>query len=72
MSRRFPAPWASRAIAGGYQVVDANGVVVAWVYAREDLARLTGGDDYLTNDELRRIASAIARVPELHAKQKLG
>ena len=41
--RRFPAPLSVEEIAGGFRVVDANGVALAYVYARDDLAAKTGG-----------------------------
>ena len=63
--RRFPAPWCVVEIAGGFCVVDGNGITVAWVYARDDMAARTGGREWLTTDEARRIALGIARLPEL-------
>ena len=35
MPRRFPPPWTVEQIPGGYKVKDANGQVLAYVYARE-------------------------------------
>jgi hypothetical protein len=35
-SRRFPAPWRTDKIAGGYVVRDANGQALAYVYSRQD------------------------------------
>jgi hypothetical protein len=63
-SRRFPPPWTADRIAGGYVVRDANGQTLAYVYAREDatIARQAG---VLTMDEARRIATNIAKLPDL-------
>jgi hypothetical protein len=51
-------------IAGGFKVIDANGQSLAYVYSREtkdaaDIAKV------LTDDEARRIASNIAKLPTL-------
>lgn len=66
--RRFPPPWRAEKVGDdAYAVRDANGVTVAWVYSRDDLHRYRWGDYHqrLTSDEARRIATAIARIPEL-------
>ena len=63
-SRRFPPPWTVVKIPGGLKVVDANGQSLAYVYSRETSAdaRIAG---VLTEDEARRIASNIAKLPAL-------
>jgi hypothetical protein len=63
--RRFPTPWSvERMTEDCYCVRDANGVRLATVYCRDDLQHYTFGGDRLTSDEARRIAIAIARIPE--------
>jgi hypothetical protein len=63
-SRRFPAPWRPDRIPGGYVVRDATGQIVAWVYARASTAEAMHAK-VPTPDEGRRIATDIARLPEL-------
>jgi hypothetical protein len=63
-ARRFPPPWKAEEIAGGYVVRDTNKQALAYVYCREPehaafIAKV------LTKDEARRIASNIAKLPEL-------
>jgi hypothetical protein len=63
--RRFPTPWSvERPSNDCYYVRDANGVRLAAVYCRDDLKNYTFGEHHLTSDEARRIAVAIARIPE--------
>lgn len=64
--RRFPPPWRAERTPHGYAVTDANGVIVANVFCRDDLHQARW-DDYrkhLTEDEARRIANGITRLPE--------
>lgn len=62
--RRFPPPWTVETMPGGLKVCDANGQSLAYVYSRENDsdARLA---KVLTEDEARRIASNIAKLPTL-------
>jgi len=65
--RRFPPPWAVEKISGGVKVLDANEQSLAYVYSREtkDAAQIA---KVLTEDEARRIASNIAKLPSLLGK----
>jgi hypothetical protein len=62
--RHFPPPWTVEKIAGGFKVIDANRQSLAYVYWREtkDAANIAG---VLTEDEARRIASNIAKLPTI-------
>ena len=62
--RRFPAPRSVEQIPGGYKVLDANGQSLAYVYGRETKADVDIAN-VLTMDEVRRIASNIAKLPKL-------
>jgi hypothetical protein len=64
MPRRFPSPWKSEQIPGGYVVKDATGQSLAYVYARETKAEADNAK-VLTMDEARRIARNIAKLPKL-------
>jgi hypothetical protein len=64
--RRFPPPWTVQRIPGGYKVCDANGQSLAFVYSRESEADARTAK-VLTEDEARRIAANIAKLPSLLA-----
>jgi hypothetical protein len=68
-TRRFPKPWSIERMPGGYRVIDANGIVLAHVYGQPSGA-IAVSDTRLTNDEARRIAKLIARLPELVELEK--
>ena len=60
----LPPPWTVENIPGGFKVLDANQQSLAYVYSRETErdAQIAG---VLTEDEARRIASNIAKLPTL-------
>jgi hypothetical protein len=66
--RRFPPPWTVERIEGGFKVIDANGQSLAYVYSREHPWG-AGNANALTEDEARRIASNIAKLPRLLGRQ---
>jgi hypothetical protein len=66
-SRRFPAPWHADKIPGGYVVRDATGQALAYLQGRETEACARQAK-VSTNDEARRIAVDVARLPELLGK----
>ena len=65
--RRFPAPWSVETIPGGLKVCDANGQSLAYVYSRENASDAHMAK-VLTEDEARRIAANVAKLPSLLAK----
>jgi hypothetical protein len=65
--RRFPTPWRADKVPGGYVVRDATGQALAYIYSRETEADARQAK-VLTNDEARRIAINVARLPELLGK----
>ena len=74
MVRRFKPPWIAERTPGGYVVKDATGQSLAYVYSREN-ENDAHTAKVLTEDEARRIASNIAKLPTLlHANEytKLG
>jgi hypothetical protein len=66
-ARRIPPPWRAEKMPGGYVVRDASGQALAHVYARATMAEAMQAKT-LTQDEARRIAANIARLPELLAR----
>ena len=59
----FPAPWAIEEVPGGVVIKDASGQELAYVYGRVNNAGARA--KALTLDEARRIASNIAKLPNL-------
>jgi hypothetical protein len=69
LRRRFPAPWQVERIEGGFMVKDTNGFRLSYIYSPPNHAKLgTAAVGHLSEDKPRRIAAAIARLPELLAK----
>jgi hypothetical protein len=64
--RRMPVPWTAEKTESGYKIMDAEGKALAWTYAG-DLRSRPGA---LTDEEARRVAATIVRLPELLAKEK--
>jgi hypothetical protein len=67
-NRRFPPPWRVEQTPGGFAVYDANRTRLAWTCGCDDLQQYASGDQHMTTDEARRIALAIAQIPELMMK----
>ena len=63
-ARRFPAPWTSEKMPGGYLVRDANGQALAFIYARATMAEAMQAN-VLSEHEAKRIAANVACLPEL-------
>jgi hypothetical protein len=63
-TRRFPPPWRAEKMPGGYVVRDANDQALAYIYSRANEAEAMQAK-VLTDDEARRVAVNIARLPAL-------
>lgn len=69
--RRFPKPWKVIENAESFEVTDANDLPLAYLYFEDDFKRNWAAiKGRLTKDEARRIAYAIARLPELLTLEK--
>lgn len=63
--RRFPLPWTVHSNDDAYWVEDASGQRFAYCYFRENGSIGGGRSSYLTRDQARRIASNVAKLPDL-------
>lgn len=67
--RRFPPPWSVEDIDAAFVVRDAQGQGLAYIYYEEEPGRRVS-TKLLTQDEARRIAVNIARLPTCCADKK--
>ena len=65
--RKFPPLWTVESLDAGYKVVDSNGQSLAYVDGHAD-ERDAAIAKSLTLDEARRIASNIAKLPDLQVR----
>ena len=66
--RRLPAPWSAELQPNYYVIRDADGQQLAYIYYSNDPDRRSAAK-LLTQDEARRIAANIAKLPELVSKR---
>ena len=69
MPRHLPPRWRTEKIPGGYVVRDANGQALAYVYSRANEAEAMQAK-VLTEDEARRIAANISKLPALLSREE--
>ena len=67
--RRFPPPWSLDERPACFIVNDANGQALAYVYYEEEPGRRTAAK-LMTQDEARRIAVNIAKLPQLQRTKR--
>ena len=65
VSNRFPLPWTVHRNGDAYWVEDASGQRFAFCYFRDNQSIGSGWQSYLTEDQARRIASNVAKLPEM-------
>ncbi|WP_457108806.1 hypothetical protein [Methylobacterium sp. P5_C11] len=63
-ARNFPPPWQAVELEDAFQIVDANGFPVAYIYFADATHQRTGSDR-MSRAEARRMAVRIAALPEL-------
>jgi hypothetical protein len=66
--RRFTPPWSVEETMACFVVKDHRGQKLAYVYFEDGPGRQTAADP-LTQDEARRIAANIAKLPDLLKKE---
>jgi hypothetical protein len=64
--RQMPAPWTAEKTEAGYKIADADGKALAWTYTGDLRSRPSA----LNDEEARRLAATIVRLPELLAKER--
>ena len=64
MARRFPPPWYVEDTGGSFVVKACNDRPLIFIYYREDVGRRSLAK-LLTRNAARRIATGIAKLPEL-------
>lgn len=62
--RRFPPPWTVDETHACFTVRDANGQALAYIYFEDEAGRRASAK-LLTQDEARRIATNVAKLPYL-------
>jgi hypothetical protein len=67
-ARRFPPPWSVEELNACFVVRDDNGQKLAYVYFEDESGRRSAAN-LLTKDEARRIASNVAKLPDLLRKE---
>jgi hypothetical protein len=67
MPRRFPPPWTVEELDACFVVRDHNGQALAYVYFEDEPGRRSAAK-MMTRDKARRIATNIAKLPDLLRK----
>jgi len=70
-TRRFPPPWTVEDLGSCFVVKDRGGQKLAYVYYEEEPGRRSAAK-LLTKDEARRIATNMAKLPELLRNRQLN